>query len=76
MARAGGLWFTTTAPPQTQLRKSTKSRPMGRPTVRRSDHHPWSMSVDRGPFHPASDANDSRPVQIVVRSTVYMFDHR
>ncbi|WMV41492.1 hypothetical protein MTR67_034877 [Solanum verrucosum] len=34
-ARVGGPWFTTATPPQTQLRKSTKSRPTDRPTVRR-----------------------------------------
>ncbi|WMV10366.1 hypothetical protein MTR67_003751 [Solanum verrucosum] len=37
-ARAGGPWFTTATPPQTQLRKSAKSLPTDKPTVRRLDH--------------------------------------
>ncbi|KAH0689070.1 hypothetical protein KY289_016428 [Solanum tuberosum] len=41
-ARAGGPWFTTATSPQTQLRKSAKSRPTDRPTVRRSDQL-WSV---------------------------------
>ncbi|WMV40835.1 hypothetical protein MTR67_034220 [Solanum verrucosum] len=44
--RAVGSWFTTATPPQTQLRKSAKSRP----TDRRPDHGPWSVSMDRGPL--------------------------
>ncbi|WMV37931.1 hypothetical protein MTR67_031316 [Solanum verrucosum] len=31
--RAGGLWFTTATPSQTQLRKLAKSRPTDKPTV-------------------------------------------
>uniref|UniRef100_M1DL68 Uncharacterized protein n=1 Tax=Solanum tuberosum TaxID=4113 RepID=M1DL68_SOLTU len=42
----------------------------------RSDHGPWSVSVDRGPLYPASDANDGRPVRTVVQSTVRRSDHR
>ncbi|WMV50927.1 hypothetical protein MTR67_044312 [Solanum verrucosum] len=49
MARVVGPWFTTTTPPQTQFRKFTKSRPTDRPPIRRLDHGPWSVSVDRGP---------------------------
>ncbi|WMV30627.1 hypothetical protein MTR67_024012, partial [Solanum verrucosum] len=56
--RAGGPWLTTATSPQTQLSKLAKSRPTDRPTVRMSDHGPWSMSVDRGTLYPASDAND------------------
>ncbi|WMV32800.1 hypothetical protein MTR67_026185 [Solanum verrucosum] len=70
MDRAGGPWFTTAAPPQTQLRKSAKSRPTDRPMVRRPDHGPWSVSVDLGPLYPSSDVNDDRPAQTVLRSTV------
>uniref|UniRef100_M1DDU6 Uncharacterized protein n=1 Tax=Solanum tuberosum TaxID=4113 RepID=M1DDU6_SOLTU len=62
-----GLWFTTATRPQTQLKKSAKSRP----TVRKPDHGLWSVFVDRGPLFPASDANDGRPAQSVVRSTVH-----
>ncbi|WMV45957.1 hypothetical protein MTR67_039342 [Solanum verrucosum] len=47
---AGGPWFTTATPPQTQLKKLARSRPMDRPTVRRSDHGPWSMSVNQDSF--------------------------
>ncbi|WMV25849.1 hypothetical protein MTR67_019234 [Solanum verrucosum] len=52
-ARAGGLWFTTATPPQTSSEKLAKSRLTDRPTVRRSDHDPWSVSVDRDfPYQP------------------------
>ncbi|WMV55520.1 hypothetical protein MTR67_048905 [Solanum verrucosum] len=52
-ARAGGLWFTTATPPQTSSEKLAKSRLTDRPTVRRSDHGPWSVSVDRDfPYQP------------------------
>ncbi|WMV59181.1 hypothetical protein MTR67_052566 [Solanum verrucosum] len=37
-------------PSPTQLRKSAKSRPTDRPTVRKSDHGPWSVSVDQDSF--------------------------
>uniref|UniRef100_M1DG86 Polyprotein n=1 Tax=Solanum tuberosum TaxID=4113 RepID=M1DG86_SOLTU len=67
--RAGGPLFTTATPPQTQLRKLAKSRPTDRPTVCKSDHGSWSVSMDRGPFYPVSDANESRPARTVVRST-------
>uniref|UniRef100_M1DUC1 Uncharacterized protein n=1 Tax=Solanum tuberosum TaxID=4113 RepID=M1DUC1_SOLTU len=50
IARAGGLWFTTAIPHQTHLRISAKSRPTDKPTVRRSDHGLWSVSMDRGPL--------------------------
>ncbi|WMV41976.1 hypothetical protein MTR67_035361 [Solanum verrucosum] len=52
-ARAGGSWFTIATPPQTSSEKLAKSRLTDRPTVRRSDHGPWSMSVDRDfPYQP------------------------
>ncbi|KAH0688938.1 hypothetical protein KY289_016296 [Solanum tuberosum] len=56
-ARAGGPWFTTATPPQPSLEISTKSRPTGRLTVRRSDHGPWFVSVDRDLIYPVSDTN-------------------
>ncbi|WMV47571.1 hypothetical protein MTR67_040956 [Solanum verrucosum] len=34
-----------------------KSRPTDRPTVRRSDHGPWSVSVDQDLLYPTSDMN-------------------
>ncbi|WMV59458.1 hypothetical protein MTR67_052843 [Solanum verrucosum] len=34
-------------PLPSQLRKLVKCRPTDRPTVRRSDHDPWSVSVDQ-----------------------------
>uniref|UniRef100_M1DCU8 Gag-pol polyprotein n=1 Tax=Solanum tuberosum TaxID=4113 RepID=M1DCU8_SOLTU len=37
-------------PSPTQHIKSAKSRPTDRPTVRRSDHGPWSMFVDQDSF--------------------------
>ncbi|WMV28967.1 hypothetical protein MTR67_022352 [Solanum verrucosum] len=53
MARVGGSWFTTATPPQTSSKKLAKSRLTDRPTVRRSDHGPWSVSVDRDfPYQP------------------------
>ncbi|KAH0708029.1 hypothetical protein KY289_013105 [Solanum tuberosum] len=45
-ARAGGPWFTTATPPQPSSEKSAKSRLTDIPTVRRSDHGLWSVSVD------------------------------
>ncbi|WMV47208.1 hypothetical protein MTR67_040593, partial [Solanum verrucosum] len=65
-AHAGGPWFTTATPHQTQIRKSVKSRPTDRTTVHRSDHDLWikdpftqpltQMTADRqGPsFDPRS----------------------
>uniref|UniRef100_M1DCR0 Uncharacterized protein n=1 Tax=Solanum tuberosum TaxID=4113 RepID=M1DCR0_SOLTU len=50
IARAGDLWFTIATPPQTQLRKSAKSIPTDRPTVRRLVHGSWSVSVDQDSF--------------------------
>ncbi|WMV49911.1 hypothetical protein MTR67_043296 [Solanum verrucosum] len=47
-----------------------------RPPVLRSDHGPWSVSVDQGTLYPASDANDGRPAWTVVRSTVRRSDRR
>ncbi|WMV51424.1 hypothetical protein MTR67_044809 [Solanum verrucosum] len=59
-----------------QLRKLVKSRLTDRPTVRRSDHGLWSMSVDRDFPYPASDKNYGRPARTVIRSTVRSSDRR
>ncbi|WMV57890.1 hypothetical protein MTR67_051275 [Solanum verrucosum] len=45
-ARAGDPWFTTATPSQPSSKKLAKSRLTDRPTVRRSDNGPWSMSMD------------------------------
>ncbi|WMV41659.1 hypothetical protein MTR67_035044 [Solanum verrucosum] len=50
-ARAGGPWFTTATPPQTQLRKSAKSRP----TVRMLDHGPWIEAPFTQPLTQTTD---------------------
>ncbi|WMV45339.1 hypothetical protein MTR67_038724 [Solanum verrucosum] len=49
---------------------------MDRPTVRRSDHRPWSVSVDRDFPYPASDTNYGRPARTVIQSTVRRSDRR
>uniref|UniRef100_M1BV44 Uncharacterized protein n=1 Tax=Solanum tuberosum TaxID=4113 RepID=M1BV44_SOLTU len=51
-----------------------KSRFTDRPTVRRSAHGPWSVSVDRDFPYPASDTNYDRPAHTVIRSTVHRSD--
>ncbi|WMV24298.1 hypothetical protein MTR67_017683 [Solanum verrucosum] len=46
----GPCWWSVVHqcnPSPNQLRKLAKSRFTDRPTVRRSDHGPWSVSVDR-----------------------------
>ncbi|WMV54558.1 hypothetical protein MTR67_047943 [Solanum verrucosum] len=63
-------WFVTENFPRTQSEKLAKSRLTDRPTVRRSDHGPWSVSVDRDFPYPASDTNYGRPARTVNRSTV------
>ncbi|WMV33415.1 hypothetical protein MTR67_026800, partial [Solanum verrucosum] len=56
MARAGGPWFTIATPPQPSsenrlsLDPRTDPRSVGQITVRRSDHGPWSVSVDQDSF--------------------------
>ncbi|WMV10465.1 hypothetical protein MTR67_003850 [Solanum verrucosum] len=70
MARAGGPWFTTATPPQPSSEKLAKSRLTDRPTVRRSDHGPWSVSVDRDLSYPTFDINYGRLALTVNRSTV------
>ncbi|WMV45377.1 hypothetical protein MTR67_038762 [Solanum verrucosum] len=53
MVRPAGPWFVTENFPRTQSENLAKSRLLDRPTVRRSDHGPWSMSVDRDfPYQP------------------------
>ncbi|WMV19346.1 hypothetical protein MTR67_012731 [Solanum verrucosum] len=68
--------FTTATPPQTSSEKLAKSRLTDRPTVRRSDHGLWSMSVDRDLPYPTFDTNYGRPARTVIRSTVRRFDRR
>ncbi|WMV29304.1 hypothetical protein MTR67_022689 [Solanum verrucosum] len=51
--RPAGPWFVTENFPRTQSENLAKSRLTDRPTVRRSDHGPWSVSVDREfPYQP------------------------
>ncbi|WMV33879.1 hypothetical protein MTR67_027264 [Solanum verrucosum] len=74
--RPAGPWFVTENFPRTQSENLAKSRLTDRPTVRRSDHGPWSMSVDRDFPYPASDTNYGRPARTVNRSTVRRSDRR
>ncbi|WMV41997.1 hypothetical protein MTR67_035382 [Solanum verrucosum] len=52
----GPCWWSVVHhcnPSPNQLRKLAKSRLTDRPTVRRSDHGPWSVSLDRDfPYQP------------------------
>ncbi|WMV09043.1 hypothetical protein MTR67_002428 [Solanum verrucosum] len=73
-ARPAGPWFVTENIPRTQSENLAKSRLTDRPTVRRSDHGPWSVSVDRDFPYPASDTYYSRPAWTVNRSTVHRSD--
>ncbi|WMV57486.1 hypothetical protein MTR67_050871, partial [Solanum verrucosum] len=73
-ARAGGPWFTTAIPPQPSSEKSVNSRFTDRPTVRRSDNGPWSMSVDQDLIYLASDTNYGLLVWTFNRSTVRRSD--
>ncbi|WMV29863.1 hypothetical protein MTR67_023248 [Solanum verrucosum] len=68
--RTVGPWFVTEKFRRNQSENFPKSRLTDRPTVRRSDHGPWSMSVDRHFPYPASDTNYGRQARIVIRSTV------
>uniref|UniRef100_M1DRL7 Uncharacterized protein n=1 Tax=Solanum tuberosum TaxID=4113 RepID=M1DRL7_SOLTU len=43
---------------------------MDRPTVRRSNHGPWSVIMDRDLLYPTSNMNYGRPARTVIRSTV------
>ncbi|WMV54469.1 hypothetical protein MTR67_047854, partial [Solanum verrucosum] len=52
-----GPWFVTENFLKTQSENLAKSRLTDRPTVRRSDHDPWSVSVVRDFPYPASDTN-------------------
>ncbi|WMV42030.1 hypothetical protein MTR67_035415 [Solanum verrucosum] len=74
--RPAGSWFVTENFPRTQSENLAKSRLTDRPTVRRSDHGPWSVSVDRDFPYPASDTNYGRPARTVIRSTVRRSDRR
>uniref|UniRef100_M1A824 Uncharacterized protein n=1 Tax=Solanum tuberosum TaxID=4113 RepID=M1A824_SOLTU len=68
--RPEGPWLVTENFPRTQSEKLAKSRLTDRPTVRRSDHGPWSVSVDQDLLYPASDTNYGRPARTFIRSTV------
>ncbi|WMV14917.1 hypothetical protein MTR67_008302, partial [Solanum verrucosum] len=75
----GPCWWSVVHhcnPTPNQLRKLAKSRLTDRPTVRRSDHGPWSMSVDRDLPYPASDTKYGRPARTVIRSTVRRSNRR
>ncbi|WMV33508.1 hypothetical protein MTR67_026893 [Solanum verrucosum] len=67
--RPAGLWFVTENFPRTQSENLAKSRLTDRPTVRRSGHGPWSVSMDRDFPYPASDTNYGRPARTVIQST-------
>ncbi|WMV46960.1 hypothetical protein MTR67_040345 [Solanum verrucosum] len=56
----GPCWWSVVHhcnPSQPTQKKLAKSRPTDRPTVRRLDHGPWSVSVDQDLLYPASDMN-------------------
>ncbi|WMV14359.1 hypothetical protein MTR67_007744 [Solanum verrucosum] len=75
----GSCWWLVVHhcnPSLNQLRKLAKSRLTDRPTIRRSDHGPWSVSVDRDFPYPASDTNYGRPAWTLIRSTVRRSDRR
>ncbi|WMV26048.1 hypothetical protein MTR67_019433 [Solanum verrucosum] len=74
MVRPTGPWFVTENFPRTQSENLAKSRLTDRPTVRRSDHGLWSVSVDRDFPYPASDTNYGRSARTVIRSTVRRSD--
>ncbi|WMV37909.1 hypothetical protein MTR67_031294 [Solanum verrucosum] len=75
-ARAGGALFTIATLPHPSTKKSTRSRLTDRPTIRRSDHGLWSVSIDQDLLYPASDMNYDRPARTVVRSKVRRSDRR
>ncbi|WMV55642.1 hypothetical protein MTR67_049027 [Solanum verrucosum] len=72
--RPAGPWFVTENFPRTQSENLAKSRLTERLTVRRSDHGPSSVFVDRDFPYPASDTNYGRPAQTVIQSTVCRSD--
>ncbi|WMV42952.1 hypothetical protein MTR67_036337, partial [Solanum verrucosum] len=57
--RPVGPWFVTENFPRTQSENLAKSQLTDKLTVRRSDHDPWSVSVDRDFPYPVSDTNYS-----------------
>ncbi|WMV54830.1 hypothetical protein MTR67_048215 [Solanum verrucosum] len=67
-----GPWFVTEKFPRTQSENLSKSQL----TVRRSDHGPWSVSVDRDFPYPAYDTNYDRLARIFIQSTVRRSDRR
>ncbi|WMV09966.1 hypothetical protein MTR67_003351 [Solanum verrucosum] len=71
-----GPGFVTENFPRTQSENLAKSLLMDRPTVRRSDDGPWSVSVDQDFPYPASDTNYERPARTVNRSKVRRSDRR
>ncbi|WMV41777.1 hypothetical protein MTR67_035162 [Solanum verrucosum] len=76
MVRPAGLWFMTKNFPRTQSENLAKSRLTDRPTVRISDHGPWSVSVDQDFPYPASDTTYGQPARTAIRSTVRRSDRR
>uniref|UniRef100_M1DFC3 Uncharacterized protein n=1 Tax=Solanum tuberosum TaxID=4113 RepID=M1DFC3_SOLTU len=75
----GPCWWSVVHhcnPSPAKLRKLAKSRLTDRPMVRRSDHSPWSVSVDRDFPYPASETNYDRTARTFIRSTVHRFDRR
>ncbi|WMV09221.1 hypothetical protein MTR67_002606, partial [Solanum verrucosum] len=72
--RPAGPWFVTENFPRTQSENLAKSRLTDRPTVRRLDHGPWFVFVDRDFPYPSSDTTYGRPAQTVIRSTIRRSD--
>ncbi|WMV49924.1 hypothetical protein MTR67_043309, partial [Solanum verrucosum] len=73
----GSCWWSVVHhcnPSPNQLRKLAKSRLTDRPTVRRSDHGPWSVSVDRDfPYQPLTQTTvDQHGPSFDPRSVVIM----
>uniref|UniRef100_M1E072 Uncharacterized protein n=1 Tax=Solanum tuberosum TaxID=4113 RepID=M1E072_SOLTU len=51
--RPAGPWFVSPTSPRTQPKNSAKCLPTAEPTVHRSGHGPWFVSMDRWPKSPA-----------------------
>ncbi|WMV45984.1 hypothetical protein MTR67_039369 [Solanum verrucosum] len=74
--RPAGSWFLKENFPRTQSENLAKSRLTDRLTVRRCDHGPWSVSMDRDFLYPASNTNYGRPARTVIQYTVRRSDRR
>ncbi|WMV23988.1 hypothetical protein MTR67_017373 [Solanum verrucosum] len=61
---------------QEELYQKSENLAKSRLMIRRSDHGPWSVSVDRDFPYPASDTNYGRPAQTVIQSMVRRSDRR